>query len=425
LASCVLLPPIITSPQVRTQLKSGHTILLWRRSPALAHLGAQEPSVKKTALTAIVALLLVGLTAGWYFWPFSTGHLLRFSGVVEIQEVRLGSKIGGRVARVLITEGQMVYPGQELVVFEVPELEAQRAQILANLAAAKADALKAENGPRDEEKQAAEDAMNAARARHERAKNGWRDEEKRQAESELAMSRAELVRSSKDLERIAKLYQSNSATQSDIEAATAARDKAQAQVGTTLARHEMLQRGTRQEDIDETLAEWRKTRANFELLRKGTRPEEIALAHARVAEVEAKLKEVETNIKESVVIVPKELGKGIVEVLAVRPGDLVPANQPILRVLRAEDLWVKVFVPETQLGTVKLDREVEVTIDAYPHRRFQGRVIQKATISEFTPRNVQSLEERRYQVFGVKIRVDDPQGAFNAGMAAEVTIPID
>jgi multidrug resistance efflux pump len=381
--------------------------------------------VKKQALTATLALLLVALAAGWYFWPFSNGRVLRLSGIVEIQEVRLGSKIGGRVARVLIREGQMVYPEQELVVFETPELESQRAQILANLAAARADALKADNGPREEEKQAAEDAMNAAWARHERAKNGWREEEKRQAASELDMARAELVRATKDQERIIKLYQSNSATQSDIETCTAARDKASAQVRTTLARHEMLQRGSRQEDIDETLAEWKKAKSNFALLKKGTRYEEIALAHARVAEVEAKLREVETNLKEGVVIVPKELGKAIVEVLAVRPGDLVPANQPMLRVLRVEDLWVKVFVPETQLGLVQLDREVDVTIDAYPGRRFKGRVIQKATISEFTPRNVQSLEERRYQMFGVKIRVEEPQGAFNAGMAAEVTIPID
>jgi HlyD family secretion protein len=111
--------------------------------------------------------------------------------------------------------------------------------------------------------------------------------------------------------------------------------------------------------------------------------------------------------------------------VSVRPGDLVQANQPILRVLRADDLWVKVFVPETKLGLIPLNKEVEVRIDSFPDKRLHGVVIQKASISEFTPRNVQSVDERRYQVFAVKVRVDDPQGVLNAGMAAEVTIPLN
>jgi HlyD family secretion protein len=381
--------------------------------------------VKRKLLAAGLALVLVGLAGGWYFWPFDGHHVLRLNGIVEIQEVRLGSKVGGRVAKLLVTEGQEVSPGQDLVVFEIPELENQRAQLQAALAAARADELKAINGPRPEEKWAAEQAMKSMWSRYLRFKHGWREEEKRQAASELETARAELTRATKDLERIAKLQQVNSATQADLEAALAARDKAKGQTDSALAKHEMLQTGSRPEDVSEAYAEWKKARANYELLKKGTREEEKALARARVAEAEAKLKEVETNIKEGVVSVPKELGKAIVEVISVRPGDLVLPNTPILRVLRVEDLWVKVFIPETQLGLVPLGKPVEVTIDAFPNRRFHGVVVQKATISEFTPRNVQSPDERRYQVFGLKIRVDDPQGAFNAGMAAEVTIPIE
>ena len=105
-------------------------------------------------------------------------------------------------------------------------------------------------------------------------------------------------------------------------------------------------------------------------------------------------------------------------------GDVVPANQPIIRVLRTDDLWVKIFVPETQYGLVTLNKEVDVTVDSHPGMKLKGVVIQRSNISEFTPRNVQSIDERRHQVFGVKIRVDDPQGVLNAGMAAEVSIPL-
>jgi HlyD family secretion protein len=89
---------------------------------------------------------------------------------------------------------------------------------------------------------------------------------------------------------------------------------------------------------------------------------------------------------------------------------------------RADDLWVKVFVPATDLGRVRVDQAVEVTVDSHPERRFRGAVVQVAAASEFTPRNVQSVDERRHQVFAVKIRVADPHGVFKCGMAAEVFV---
>ena len=81
-------------------------------------------------------------------------------------------------------------------------------------------------------------------------------------------------------------------------------------------------------------------------------------------------------------------------------------------------------VPETELGKVKLGQEVEVTNDAYPGRRFPGVIDQIANASEFTPRNVQSADERHHQVFAIKVRVDNREGVFKSGMAAEVFVPL-
>jgi multidrug resistance efflux pump len=114
----------------------------------------------------------------------------------------------------------------------------------------------------------------------------------------------------------------------------------------------------------------------------------------------------------------------VVEVLAVRRGDLVTPNQSLLRVLRADDMWVRVYVPETQLSRVRLGQDVEVRVDGYPGRTFAGTVAQIASVSEFTPRNVQTADERHNQVFGIKVRVADPQGVFKSGMAADVIVPL-
>src|SRR5262249_52757941 len=145
---------------------------------------------------------------------------------------------------------------------------------------------------------------------------------------------------------------------------------------------DLLLAGNRAEDIAEAAALWQQAQANHQLMMAGTRAEDIAAAEARVAEARGKLRRGEANPPEAGGRSPR---RAVVEVVAVRKGDLVPPNQPVVRVLRADDLWVKIYVPETQLGKLRLNQEVEVTVDAYPDRRFQGTIMQIASESEFTP----------------------------------------
>jgi len=373
----------------------------------------------------IIGVVLAGAAIGGYFWFTSDGNGLHLPGIVEIQEVRLGSKVGGRVSEVLVEEGTIVYPGQKLVVFEAPELTTTRDQLKAKVDAAEAEYNKAMKGPREEEKRAAKAAADAARARYEKMQEGWREEEKLQAKSDRDASAAEMKQADEDLKRIAKLLQEKSIARADYDAAVANFDRAQGKFRAVQARFDMLQRGNRPEDKAEAKAEWEQSKAKYDELYNGTRPEDKQLAKAKLDDARAKLEEAEVNLREAVVKAPENLGKAVVEVVAVRPGDLVPAGQPVLRVLRIEDMWVKIFVPETKLALVPLGKEVEVTIDSPKHVVLKGRVMQKANASEFTPRNVQSVDERRFQVFAVKVKVDDPQGVLNAGMAAEVRIPQD
>ena len=321
--------------------------------------------------TAVVAAVAVALG---FFWPFHQNeNAVRLPGVVEIQEVRLGSKIGGRIARVAIREGDLVHAGQELVVIDVPELTAEKEQWQARLKAEEADLEKARNGPRREEI--------------------------RQAASDLQAAQADLVFARQDYERTERLQKLSAAARADLDAARAARDRAEGRVAAAEAR--------------------------LDLLKAGTRAEEIAAAAARVAETRGKLHELEANLNEAVVRAPE---LAVVDVLSVRKGDLVAPNQPIIRVLRADDLWVKVYVPETQLGQVELGQTVTVTIDSHPGERFEGKISQISAESEFTPRNVQSVEERHHQVFGMKVLVAQPEDPskriFKSGMAAEVVVPL-
>ena len=374
---------------------------------------------RKRVLTVLVILAIVVAGLGFY-WPFSRSeHVQRLPGVVEVQEVRLSSKIGGRVARVACNEGDLVNPGQALVFLDAPELQAQRDQMQARLQAAEADLEKTYAGARKEERAAARAAVASAKAHLDLLKAGFRAEDKEQARSDLASAAADLKVATKDWNREEKLYPRGATTGTSYDAALAAVERHQGRVNSARAHLNLLEAGSRPEEIAEATAELSRAEANLDLLEAGSRDEDIVAAKARVAELMAKVQELDTNLKEAVISAPEH---AVVEVLPVRTGDIVAPNQPVVRVLRAEDLWIKIYVPETELGKVRVRQEVEVVIDSYPDKHFKGVVQQVASESEFTPRNVQSADERRHQVFAVKVRVDNPDGVFKSGMAADVLI---
>jgi HlyD family secretion protein len=379
--------------------------------------------VKRAYIVIGGMLLLAGAAAGAIFWLHNgSSKVLKLPGIVEIQEVRLGSKIGGRVGAVLVREGDEVYQGQPLVVFEAPELERQLAQQSARAESLRQDWLKAKAGSRKEEIALAQAAVNQALAELVRVEAGWRDEEKRQAASDQEAAEADFKKADFDYNRIAELYRQASASKAELDNASGMRNATRAKYMSAKAHNEMVKAGSRQEDIDVAKQKLEQSKTNFQLVLAGAREEDILAARARYEEAAARLDELKVNLSEKTVVAPD---RAIVEVLAVRPGDLVPPNQPILRILRANDLWLKVYVPETEISKVVLGRQVEVRIDAYPDTPFQGKVVQIASIAEFTPRNVQSLDERRQQVFAVKVQVENPRGVFKAGLSAEVILPLE
>ncbi len=376
--------------------------------------------IRKLLLSGLaLSMLTAGVGAWWY--GQQRPKVLDLPGVVEIQEVRLSSKVGGRVERVAVREGDHLQAGQPLVFLEAPELQAQLQQADARLQAAQADLDKARNGPRLEEKENARAAVAAAEARWQKLKAGFRSEEIEQAEADLNSAVAELEGSRRDWDRVSRLVGRQVVTREEADSVQSNLGKLRGRVDSARAKLKLLRAGNRPEEISEAAAELKRNQASLDLLLAGTRSEEIASAQARVAELEARVEELKVNLQETVIKAPEAV---VVEVLAVRKGDVLAPNQSVARVLRAEDLWIKVYIPETELGRVRLGQEVAVTIDSYPGQRFTGSISQIASASEFTPRNVQSADERKHQVFAVKVRVPDPQGIFKSGMAATALVPL-
>jgi len=162
-------------------------------------------------------------------------------------------------------------------------------------------------------------------------------------------------------------------------------------------------------------------RETYLALERGSRPEDIAAARAALAGEEGRLRYLERQRRETVVIAP---ARGVVQTLDLRPGDLVAPNRPVAVLLEAGPATVRLYVPEPQLGRVRLGQAVAITIDGYPKRTFPGRVVGISSRAEYTPRNVQTVEQRADQVFAIKVAAE-PAPELKAGMSvtARLTTP--
>ncbi len=371
---------------------------------------------------AALTLTVAGLGWRWASLAAARSKVLKLPGVVEIQEVRLASKQGGRIKQLDVGEGQWVEKDQELVLFEAPELRAKLAQLEAQRDSIQVEIDKANKGSRLKEIEAAAAAADAAAKKWERLKKGFRDEEIKQAESDFQASQADLTLAEVELARAVPLFRKRMISPSEYDQFQATYQRAQSHASTLKTKWQMMKSGGWEPEIKEAEALAKQATANLELL-KVSLGEERRMLRAKMDQKLAEIDEVKAQLAESTIRAP---ARAIIDVLPVRKGDVLAPNQTVARILKLDDLWVKIFVPETEVGKVRLGQAVAVTVDAYPGRRFQGTIYYIASQSEFTPRNVQSIDERRHQVFGIRVRVTDPaaEGVLKSGLAATVYVPL-
>ncbi len=380
--------------------------------------------MKKAAKITLVTLTSLSLAAllescGNKEFSLNSDPPLVFSGTIETREIRVGSKVGGRVTEVLVEEGQEVKAGQTLVRFDIAELLAQRQQLEARIAQQRARLERLERGARPEERAQARAATEAARANLEAVRNWPRPEEVAQARATLAAAEAELSNAEAVYQRMQRLHTSGDISQHEYDAAKFRLENLRARRDAEKKRLDLLLAGSRPEDIRAAEERYRQAQAVEELILAGPRREEIADARAQLAEAEARLAQLNVQIAEGEVRAPSD---AMVEVVSVRPGDLLAPNQSVAKLLERHQIWVRIYIPEPQLGLVKVGQRARIKVDTFRNRTFDGIIEQINLQGEFTPRNIQSRDERNHQMFGVKVRIDNKEGLLKSGMAAEVTL---
>src|SRR5262245_60160033 len=308
----------------------------------------------------LVALLVVGgivaaslLYGGW----FHRDSGLEGSGTVEARNIRVGSKVGGRIDKVLVREGDRVEAGQLLITFDDKEL-------MASLQQSRANAEKAKRGYRTEEIAQARAAAEQARADYELRKNGYRKEDIASAQADFDRAAADETRTRLDFQRYQALAEEDLVSKQQRDTAEANWKMAVAQEENAQHKLAELQRGYRPEEIASAEARYQQAKATLEMMQRGNRREDVEAAQAALALDEARFRERQ-------VVSPTA---ATVEVLDVRPGDLIGPNTPVATLLESDQIYVRIYVPETEINRVKVGDKAEVIVDSAGRQTFEGMV---------------------------------------------------
>ncbi len=378
---------------------------------------AQKPPLVKRVAPLILLAGIGGAYLGYRIYlarqPFE------WSGTVEVKTASIGSRAGGRVKEVLVREGAHVVAGQPLVTLEPGDLEAQKLMAEGQLLEAKANLDKLEKGSRREEIDQARARAQTAEAALAETQTGARKEDVAAAEERLASLQAQLDKAKLDADRAHKLLAEHAIAQAEADAAEMALRSAQGQRNAQAQVLAQLRAGSRSEDIAQAAARKREAEASAKLVIAGPRVEDIAAAAARVKAAQGRLDQVNYLIGELTIRAPRAAR---VETLDLRPGDLLAPNAPAARLFEEGELYVRIYVPETEIGRIQVGEKVPIGVDSFPDRRFTGTVEWISDVGEYSPRNLQTADERADQVFATRITLREGAEDLRAGMAAFVEI---
>ncbi len=323
-------------------------------------------------LRILLILVVVGSAVAVYFYYFEKREQkgLFLSGNMEVTELRLGFKQPGRIETLDTDEGRRVGQGDRLASLDCRELEYVVNQNRA--------------------------AVQEARERLSENRAGFRNQEIEQAGAALRLAEAELVKLKKDYERADALRRGGAVPVSGYDTALSAYQAGLA----------------RRDEAAEKLS----------LLREGTRKEEIKASEYRLRQAEAALGAAEQRFDDCVLYAPIS---GLILRKDAELGESIVAGTPVFVLGDLANPWIRVYVKEDKLGLVKIGQKAEVTTDTYPGKIYDGTVSFISSEAEFTPRNVQTTEERVKLVFAVKVKVKNPAQDLKPGMPADVRLLVD
>jgi HlyD family secretion protein len=388
--------------------------------------------MKKRLPFLIIFLMIIAAVTAWHFFfrEIPDPGAVRVSGNIEVIDARLGFKIPGRLELCFVNEGDTVSKGTLLARLENDDQKISMALGRANLDRAKSVLAELESGSRPQEIALARASVLQAEITVLELTRGSRTQEIEKVKSDLdtavageKSARVQLAQAREDHDRFSALLKQGSVSQRNFELYRTRYDLARNEAEQALSRVNIAQQalsltkeGPRSEQIERAKAVLAQARAQYALVQDGPRKEKIQQARAMVNEAEQNLNQAGQQLSYTELYAPMD---GVILSRSAEPGEYLNPSTPVVTLGDLEHPWLRAFVSEKNLGRIKLGDRVRVTTDSFPDKSYEGRLTFISSQAEFTPKSVQTFEERVKLMFRVKIQLSNPDKELKPGMPAD------
>lgn len=380
-------------------------------------------------IAVVLALGIAGLYALRTFNQNANGHI-RVSGNMELTEITIAFKTAGRLVERTVDEGATVKKGMVLARLDRDQLQRQREAQQAALASAEAQLAQAETSLEWQRQTLAADLeqkradVGSSDARLLELKNGSRPQEILEAKAAVDAAQSELDRARNDWDRAQVLHKNDDISTSQFDDFRNKFQSAQAALKQAKEREALVQMGPRTEQIEAAAAQAQHSRASLKMgqaneLELKRRQQEVPLRRAEVEKARAQLALIDSQIEDTTLISPID---GVVLVKSADPGEVLAPGTAVMTIGDIDHPWLRGYLGERELGKVKLGAKARITTDSFPGKNYWGRVSFISSEAEFTPKQIQTQEERVKLVYRIKIDVDNPQHELKLNMPADAEI---
>lgn len=388
----------------------------------------------KKIIPVVIIIAAAAAVAYWSGW-FGNGSdgAIRVSGNIEMTEVKVAFKMSGKLVERNYGEGESIEDGAEVARLDQEQLLQQREQAQAGLDGANSQlaqlltAIEYQQETVEGQIASSRAGLQQAEAQLAELEAGSRTQEIQQAEARLDGANTEFERAGNDWERAQTLMRSDDISQSQYDQFRARYEASRAQVRQAEEAFALVKEGPRKETIERARAAVEQARAAVRLaeaqrLELKRRQQEADARRAEVDRAEAQLAFVESQLEDTVATAP--VG-GVVLSKAAEVGEVLAAGTTVLTIGNIEQPWLRGYISELDLGRVKVGQPVRVTTDSFPGKVYDGRLSFIASDAEFTPKQIQTEEERVKLVYRVKIDIDNPAGELKLNMPADAEIVVE
>lgn len=390
--------------------------------------------MRKRILIAIVVLAVLG--AALAFWYRSAkakpSDRLTLSGNIEMTQVDIGFKTAGRLIERSVDEGDRIRKGQVVARLDQEQLQRQRDAQVAALKFSEAQLAQAETSVKWQREQLSADVagrradLSATESRLLEMKRGSRPEEIGEVKAAVAAARSELDRAKLDWDRAQTLIKNDDITRQQYDQFRSRIESAQAMLNQALEREKLVVAGPRSETIEAQSAQVQRARAsvrsseNNELeLRR--REQEVTARRADIERVKAQIALLDSQLADTIAASPVD---GVVLAKSAEVGEILAPGTTVVSIGDMDHPWLRGYINERDLGRVKIGSRVDLRSDSYPGKVYAGRVTFISSEAEFTPKQIQTAEERVKLVYRIKVEVDNPQHELKSNMPVEADLAI-